>query len=58
MVKYMGLEIIIKEVSGFKYFVTKYKGVLIIYWNKHLSNKEKSIILHKSIKQYKNILKD
>ncbi|HAK41620.1 MAG TPA: hypothetical protein DCM59_01375 [Clostridium sp.] len=51
MINYRGVKIIIKEVSSFKYFITKYKGVLIIYWNRSLSNKEKSTLLHKSIKQ-------
>ncbi|WP_346891460.1 hypothetical protein [Clostridium sp. UBA3887] len=52
MINYKGLRIIIKEVSSFKYFITKYKGVLIIYWNRNLSNKEKSKILHRSIRQF------
>ncbi|MGN9161195.1 hypothetical protein [Clostridium sulfidigenes] len=53
MINYKGLRIIIKEVSSFKYFITKYKGVLIIYWNGNLSNKEKSKMLHRSIKKVK-----
>lgn len=52
MINYKGLRIIIKEVSSFKYFITKYKGVLIIYRNRNLSNKEKSKILHRSIRQF------
>lgn len=52
MINYKGLRIIIKEVSSFKYFITKYKGVLIIYLNRNLSNKEKSKILHRSIRQF------
>lgn len=52
MVSYKGLKIIIKEVSNFEYFITEYKNVLIVYWNRNLSNKEKSKILHKSIIEF------
>lgn len=52
MINYKGLRIIIKEVSSFKYFITKHKGVLIIYWNRNLNNNEKSKILHRSIRQF------
>lgn len=48
--KYKGLIIIIKEVTTFEYYVTKYKNTLLIYYNKSLSKREKSKILHKAIK--------
>ena len=54
MFKYNGLKITIKEVTTFNCYVTIYKHVLIIYMNKNLSNRDKSRILHKAIKQATN----
>lgn len=48
--KYKGFNIIIKEVTTFNYYVTKYKNTLLIYYNRNLSIREKSKILHKAIK--------
>lgn len=35
---------------NFKYYTIKYRGYVIIYFNKTLDSKEKSRILHKIIK--------
>lgn len=51
MIKYRGLKIITKEIISFDYFVTMYRGTLILYLNSNMSKEEKSKILHKSIKK-------
>ena len=56
MFKYNGLKIIIKEVDTFNYYATIYKHVLIIYMNKNLSNRDKSLFLHKTIKKASNYI--
>jgi len=35
---------------NFKYYITKYRGYTVIYFNKTLDSKEKSRILHKLIR--------
>jgi hypothetical protein len=34
-----------------EYYVTKYRGYIIIYFNKDLDNKQKSKLLHKIVKK-------
>lgn len=35
---------------NFKYYITKYRGYTLVYFNKKLDSKEKSRILHKIIR--------
>lgn len=56
MFKYNALKITIKEVTTFNCYATIYKHVLIIYMNKNLSNRDKSRILHKAIKEATNYI--
>lgn len=52
--KYRGQLFFIKLVNyDIEYYSTKKFGVIILFINKHISNKEKSKILHKTLKAWR-----